>query len=304
LTPVGAAYNVPLETRVARVTAGVMPMHALKRPLLLIALLAIAAGAAATTAVWLNAQAPVNAIARFPDGKPNLSGLWQTNNTANWNIAAHPARPGPVAALGAAFSIPGGTGIVEGNEIPYKPEALARKTRNAEQWMTADPEIKCYLPGVPRAVYMPYPFQIVQSSGSNDMLITYEFANASRIVRMNAKAESPIDTWMGWSRGRWEGDTLVVDVSSFNGQSWFDRAGNYQTDKLHVVERYTLASPDVMRYEATIEDPQLYTRPWKISMPIYRRLEKDAQLVEYKCVEFAEELMYGHLVKQPKASSR
>jgi hypothetical protein len=109
---------------------------------------------------------------------------------------------------------------------------------------------------------------------------------------------------MGWSRGTWEGDTLVVDVSSFNGQSWFDRAGNYQTDKLHVVERYTLTSPDVMRYEATIEDPQLYTRPWKISMPIYRRLEKDAQLVEYKCVEFAEELMYGHLVKRPKASSR
>jgi hypothetical protein len=275
-----------------------------KKSVSLIILLAMATAVATITTVLMNAQAPANPITRFPDGKPNLSGIWQANNTANWNVLTHQARPGPVPTLGAAFSIPGGLGVVEGNEIPYKPEALAKRSENATQWMTADPEIKCYLPGVPRATYMPYPFQIVQSSGSNDMLITYEFANASRIVRMNSKTESPIDTWMGWSRATWDGDTLVVDVSSFNGQSWFDRAGNYQTDKLHVVERYTLTSPDVMRYEATIEDPQLYTRPWKISMPIYRRVEKDAQLVEYKCVEFAEELMYGHLVKQPKPSSR
>ena len=134
-----------------------------------------------------------------------------------------------------------------------------------------------------------------------DILLTYEFANAGRIIRMNSKAESPTDTWMGWSRGRWEGDTLVVDVSSFNGQSWFDRAGNFQSETLHVVERYTPAGPDMLRYEATIDDPQLYTRPWKMSMPIYRRMEKDAQLVEYKCVEFVEELMYGHLVKKPGA---
>jgi hypothetical protein len=151
---------------------------------------------------------------------------------------------------------------------------------------------------------MPYPFQIVQSGRSNDMLIAYEFASASRIIRMNTTTESPIDTWMGWSRGRWDGDTLEVDVTSFNGQSWFDRAGNFQSERLHVVERYTPISPDAIRYEATIEDPQLYTRPWKMSMPIYRRLEKDAQLVEYKCVEFAEELMYGHLVKPPRPASR
>jgi hypothetical protein len=152
---------------------------------------------------------------------------------------------------------------------------------------------------------MPYPFQIVQSGTSNDILMTYEFASASRIVRMNTTTtESPIDTWMGWSRGRWEGDTLVVDVNSFNGLSWFDRAGHSQSDRLHVVERYTLVTPDALRYEVTIEDPQLYTRPWKMSMPIYRRLEKDAQLVEYKCVEFAEESMYGHLVKQTKPANR
>jgi hypothetical protein len=156
------------------------------------------------------------------------------------------------------------------------------------------------MPGVPRASYMPYPFQIVQASASADILVTYEFAMASRIIRMNTKAESPTDTWMGWSRGHWEGDTLVVDVTSFNGQSWFDRAGNFQSDTLHVVERFTPMGADVLRYDVTIEDPQLYTRPWKMSMPIYRRLEKDAQLIEYKCVEFVEELMYGHL-KKPTA---
>jgi hypothetical protein len=146
---------------------------------------------------------------------------------------------------------------------------------------------------------MPYPFQIVQSDGRSDILMTYEFASASRIIRMNAPGESPIDTWMGWSNGRWEKDTLVVDVSSFNDETWFDRAGNYHSDALHVVERYTPISHDALRYEATIEDPKIFTRPWKITMPLYRRLEDQAQLVEYKCVEFVEELMYGQFRKQP-----
>jgi hypothetical protein len=260
---------------------------------------AAAAAAVMVAATMMTAQSPTAGIRRMPDGKPNLNGIWQANNTANWDILTHKARQGPVTALGAAFSVPGGIGVVEGNEIPYKPEALAKKKQNAERWMTADPEIKCFMPGVPRATYMPYPFQIVQASASMDILITYEFASASRILRMNSKTESPTDTWMGWSRGRWEGDTLVVDVTSFNGQSWFDRAGDFQSETLHVVERYTPMGPDVLRYDVTIEDPQLYTRPWKMSMPIYRRMEKDAQLFEYKCVEFVEELMYGHLVKKP-----
>jgi len=271
---------------------------------MLAGLLAAAIAALIIATTLTRAQTPSNAIPRFADGTPNLNGIWQVNNTANWHILAHQARQGPVTALGAAFSVPGGLGVVEGNEIPYTPEAQARQKENAERWLTADPEIKCYLPGVPRATYMPYPFQIVQSGTSNDMLVAYEFASASRIIRMNTTAESPIDTWMGWSRGQWEGDTLVVDVTSFDGQSWFDRAGNFQSDRLHVVERYTLVTPDAIRYDVTIEDPELYTRPWKMSMPIYRRLEKDAQLVEYKCVEFAEELMYGHLVKQPRLPSR
>jgi hypothetical protein len=258
---------------------------------------AVAAWVLATTLT--RAQAPASTIPRLADGKPNLNGIWQVSNTANWDVLTHQARQGPVVALGAAFSVPGGLGVVQGNEIPYKPEALARKKENAERWLTADPEIKCYLPGVPRATYMPYPFQIVQASSSNDILITYEFAAASRIVRMNATMESPLPTWMGWSRGKWDGDTLVIDVTSFNGESWFDRAGNFQSDQLHVVERYTLITPDAIRYDVAIDDPQLYTRPWKMSMPIYRRLEKDAQLVEYKCVEFVEELMYGDLVKRP-----
>jgi hypothetical protein len=259
---------------------------------------ALAAAVAVLIAATLTrAQTSGTVIPRFADGKPNLNGIWQVNNTANWDILTHQARQGPVTLLGAAFSVPGGLGVVEGDEIPYKPEALAKKKENAERWISSDPEIKCYLPGVPRATYMPYPFQIVQSAASNDILIAYEFASASRIVRMNTTAESPIDTWMGWSRGRWEGDTLVVDVTSFNGLSWFDRAGNFQSDRLHVVERYTPLTPDALRYDVTIEDPQLYTRPWKMSMPIYRRLETNAQLIEYKCVEFAEEMMYGDLVK-------
>jgi hypothetical protein len=260
---------------------------------------AAAAAAIIVGTTLMTAQSPTSGIRRMPDGKPNLNGIWQANNTANWDILTHKARQGPVTALGAAFSVPGGIGVVEGNVIPYKPEALAKKKQNAERWLTADPEIKCFMPGVPRANYMPYPFQIVQSSASMDILVTYEFASASRIIRMNSKTESPTDTWMGWSRGRWEGDTLVVDVTSFNGQSWFDRAGNFQSETLHVVERYTPTGPDMLRYDVTIEDPQLYTRPWKMSMPIYRRMEKDAQLFEYKCVEFVEELMYGHLVKKP-----
>jgi hypothetical protein len=266
-----------------------------RRAALIAAIAAAAAIAALST--MTRAQGSAQGIPRLPDGRVNLSGVWQANNTANWDLLTHQARQGPMTALGAAFSVPGGLGVVEGNEIPYKPEARAKRDQNASNWLSADPEIKCYLPGVPRATYMPYPFQVVQGGSASDILITYEFASASRIVRMNTTAESPVDTWMGWSRGRWEGDTLVVDVSAFNGESWFDRAGNYQTASLHVLERYTPVSRDVLQYEATIEDAQIYTRPWKISMPLYRRLEQNAQLIEYKCVEFAEELMYGHLVK-------
>lgn len=242
-------------------------------------------------------QTPAARSLRMPDGKPNLNGLWQALNSAYWDIEDHAARQGPVIALGAAFSVPEGHGIVEGGSIPYRPEALAKKRENAEKWMTLDPEIKCYLPGVPRATYMPYPFEIVQTG--TDVLIAYEFANASRTIYMNSKDEAQIDFWMGWSRGRWEGDTLVVDVTGLNDQTWFDRAGNFHSDALHVIERYTPIDADHLRYEATIEDPKVFTRPWKMSMPLYRRVESNAQLGEYICVEFAEELLYGSLTKKP-----
>jgi hypothetical protein len=115
---------------------------------------------------------------------------------------------------------------------------------------------------------------------------------------MDKVPDSPADSWMGWSRGRWEGDTLVVDSNSFNDQTWFDRAGNYHSDALQVVERYTLGGPDTINYEATMTDPKVFTRPWKISLPLHRRIEKNAQFLEFKCVPFSEELIYGHLRKK------
>ena len=233
---------------------------------------------------------------RTADGTPDFSGIWQAQNTANWDLQAHAAKQGPVTALGAAFSVPGGLGVVEGDEIPYTAEALAKKKENAEHWLERDPEIKCFLPGVPRATYLPYPFQITQTPDA--ISIAYEFANATRTIHMNSDLESPMDTWMGWSRGRWEGDVLVVDVDSFNGLTWFDRAGNYHSSQLKVTERYSAIDENTLQYEATITDPQVFTRPWKIQMPLYRRIEKNAELLEYKCVEFVEELMYGHLRRQ------
>lgn len=255
-------------------------------------------------------------VPRTADGKPDLSGIWQVANEAHWDLQAHEARPGivtqqgvypyeyarvpaaPVLALGAAAGVPGSMGVVEGDgEIPYKPEAAALKKANGENWIDRDPELKCYLPGIPRATYMPYPFQIVQ--GSNNIQMAYTFTNAARVVHMDNTVEGPPDfTYMGHSVGKWEGDTLVVDVTQFNGKNWFDRAGNYHGEKLHVVERYTLQTPDVIRYEVTIEDPDVFTRPWKISMPIYRRMEPNIQLMDYRCIEFAEEFMYGNLRKE------
>jgi hypothetical protein len=233
---------------------------------------------------------------RTADGKPDLNGIWQALNSANWDIQDHSTAPGPWAALGAAGAVPPGQGVVEGDEIPYLPTAAAKKKENFANRWTRDPEIRCYLPGVPRAAYMPHPFQIIQ--GTKTIMIAYQYAGAVRNIPMDDPGPSPTDSWMGWSAGRWEGDTLVVDVTGFNDQSWFDRAGNFHSDALHVVERYTPRSPDTILYEATIEDPKVFTRPWKMSMPLYRRVEKNAQLLEFKCVELSEELIYGHLRKK------
>ena len=241
-------------------------------------------------------QAPAYRAPRTGDGKPNLNGIWQALNTANWDIEAHAAAPGLIMELGASMAVPGGLGVVEG-EIPYKPEALAKKKANYTDRLKLDPENKCYLPGVPRATYMPFPFQILQSQ--KHIMIVHEFAGAVRTIYMENQTPAPADSWMGWSNGRWEGETLVVDTTGFNDQTWFDRAGNFHSDALHVVERVTARSPDTLMYDVTIEDPNVFTRPWKMSMPLYRRVEKNAQLMEFRCVEFVEELIYGHLRKKP-----
>jgi hypothetical protein len=230
-------------------------------------------------------------------GKPNLSGIWQAVTEANWDIRPHAARPGP-PQFGALFSEPPGLGVVEGNEIPYQPWAAARQKENFAKRWELDPEAKCYMPGVPRAMYMPYPFQIIQ--GTNKIVIAYAFANAGRLIHMDKVGESPADTWMGWSQGRWDGDTLVVDVTSLIDQTWFDRAGNFHSEALHVVERYTPSGPNLIQYEATIEDPKVFTRPWKMSLALHRRQEKNAQLLEFQCVPFSEEMLYGHLRKDAK----
>jgi hypothetical protein len=194
--------------------------------------------------------------------------------------------------------VPGSLGVVQDDgQIPYKPEALATKQENAEHWIDRDPELKCYLPGIPRAMYMPYPFQITQST--NKIHVAYEFSNTARTIHLDNVVGPPDDAWMGHSVGRWDGDTLVVDVTNFNDRSWFDRAGNFHSDALHLVERFTLRSPDVIWYEVTIEDPKVFTRPWRIAMPLYRRVEPNMQLLEFRCNEFAEEFMYGNLRKQP-----
>jgi hypothetical protein len=230
-------------------------------------------------------------------------------NTAHWDIQDHAAQPGPYPhLLGAAFYVPPGKGVVEGNDVPYQPWALEKKKENfakrmvmdTEDLKVGDPEAKCYMPGVPRATYMPYPFQIVQ--GPDKILIAYEFAHTDRVIHLDKVDPGPylaVDTWMGHSEGRWEGDTLVVDVRGLIDQTWFDRAGNFHSEALHVVERYTPLGPDALMYEATLEDPKVFTRPWKMSMPVYRHLEKDAKIHEVQCVEFAEPFMYGSVSSPP-----
>ena len=279
----------------------------------IIAIVAAAGGAlVATWATPLAGQTPAAYRApRTSDGKPDLNGIWQSMNEANYDLEMHMARPAmalrpgpygplpaaPVLALGAVGSVPPGMGVVEGGTIPYKPEMLAKKKENQEKWLERDPEIKCYLPGVPRANYMPQPFQILQSPSA--IFFAYQYAGAVRNIYLKNPGPAPVDSWMGQSVARWEGDTLVIDVTGFNDSTWFDRSGNFHSDQLHVVERYTRTAPDVISYEATMEDPQTFTKPWKISMPLYRRLEKNAQLMDFKCVEFVEELMYGQWRKKP-----
>ncbi len=277
-----------------------------------IAVAAAAAGALGTAFVLpVQGQGEPSAIPRLANGRPDMNGIWQALNTANWDLEPHAARAalamrqGPVVpvparevvALGAIGSVPAGMGVVVGGEIPYNEAGLAKRRENQEDYLQRDPEIKCYLPGVPRATYLPFPFQMFQSDSM--FFIVYEYASAVRNVYLTDPGPPQVDTWMGQSVGRWEGDTFVVTANGFHDQSWFDRAGNHHSEQMQVVERYTMASPDHIMYEATITDPVYFTRPWTIRMPLYRHVDEGARLGQFKCVEFVEELMYGHLRKEP-----
>ena len=266
---------------------------------------ASAAPAAAPAAAWK--------AKRGPDGvHPDLNGVWQVLNTANYNIEAHPAqsalqlRPGPyvpvpaagVVALGAIGAVPAGVGIVQGDgKIPYTADALALRDENRANAVDWDPEVKCYLPGIPRANYMDKPFQIFHSDKA--VFFAYEYAGAVRNVFLTDPGEAPVDSWMGQSYGKWDGDTFVIEVTGLLGDTWLDRSGNLHGSTTKVTERWTPTSDYTLRYEATIEDEETYTKPWKIAFNLYKKVGEDAQLQQFKCVEFVEELMYGHLRKNP-----
>jgi hypothetical protein len=271
-----------------------------------------AAPAKAKPAATKTMRAVAYRAPRGPDKiHPDLNGVWQVMNTAGWNVEPHASsaalqmRPGPygpvpakeVLALGAVGAVPAGLGVVEGGEIPYTAEAKKQRDENKADWIHKDPEIKCYLPGVPRANYMTLPFQIFQSE--KQMLFAYEYAGAVRNVLFKDPGPAPVDSWMGQSVAHWEGDSLVVVVTGQNDSTWFDRAGNFHSSDMKVVERYTPTGPGVMRYEAEITDPSTFTRPWKMSMNLYKHVGEDARLMQFKCVEFVEELMYGKLRKNP-----
>ncbi len=273
------------------------------------ALVLAVAGAAPVGAAAPAKGAAMN-MARI-EGKPNLNGIWQVMNIANWNLEAHDSAAAPAAQewIGAIGAIPAGVGVVEGGAIPYKPEALAVRDANRKDAPKLDPEAACYLPGIPRANYMSHPLQIIQG-GAGDILIAYEYTAANRVIHMQKVEVPPIDTWMGTSYGAWEGDTLKVVTlgqdpgeviqpggATKQGVTWLDRSGNYLTGTATVTERFKLKDKDHILYEVTIDDPSIFTRPWKISMALYRNIEPNAELLDFRCVPFADQLLYGDLLK-------
>ena len=234
-------------------------------------------------------------------GHPDFNGIWQAVNTAHWSLEGHGASAITRFShdMGAFASIPPGQSVVVGGTIPYLPGALKQRDENRANWPKADPAASCYMPGIPRATYMPYPFQIVQG-GDDDILFVYAFAKSNRVIHMKSHEEAPLDYWMGWSNGHWEGNTLVIEVTANDDRTWLDRAGDYHSNAMKVTERYTLIDKDHIQYEATIDDPEVYARPWTIRMPLYRMVEPQAELLEFNCVPFAEPLLYGDLEKKDK----
>ena len=240
------------------------------------------------------APTPQAEVPRTPEGDPDFNGIWQALGAAHWDLEDHAARPGPAPALGALGAIPAGRSVVVGGTIPYQDWALPVRAENRAAWVERDPAVKCYMPGIPRATYMPFPFQFVQSKDA--ILAAYEFTSSSRVIHLNRPGtEAELPSWMGYSLGRFEGDALVVEVTAQVPDTWFDSAGNFHGEGLKVTERYSHRDANTLLYEATIEDAEVFTAPWTLRLPLYRRREPGAQIMEYKCIEFAEEATYGHL---------
>lgn len=262
-------------------------------------IMAVAATAAMLVALPMSSVVMAQQLERDMtlDGRPNLNGVWKAINTANWNLEAHSAEGlDEFWEMGAIAAIPAGKSMLKGGgDIPYTPEALARRDANRASWPHADPEAKCYMLGIPRATYHDIPFQIFQGGRDDDLLMVYPFAASQRVIFMNETTGLPLDAWMGKSNGRWEGDTLVVTTLNQNGEAWLDRAGNHYSNQLVVTERFTLLSANHIWYEATLNDPATYTEPWTIEMPLYRLIDDNAQTYEHKCVPFADKLLYWDL---------
>jgi hypothetical protein len=241
--------------------------------------LVVALVVSVVAAAWLQPADPVHAqgpaakpqIPRDANGRPNLSGIWQVRNRASYNLEDHHAR----------YQMPPGRGVVDGGTIPYQEWALKKRDENYANRYTEDPLSKCHMPGVPRIMYMEHPFQIFQTR--DHVAMTFEWSLVHRLIYTNgSKHNDGLEFFMGDSRGRWEGDTLVVDVANHNDRTWFDMAGNFHSNELRLTERYTMLDPDTIRYEVTVEDPKVFSRPWKMSMPLYRHKDMD-RLLEYHC---------------------
>ncbi len=231
--------------------------------------------------------ADARAIPRTPDGKPNLEGIWQVRNRAAYDLQDHHAR----------YLMPPGAGVVQGGEIPYLPAALKQREENFANRYEADPLANCYMPGVPRIMYLEHPFQIFQT---NEMVaMTFEWSLAHRMIHTDgSKPHEGIEFWMGDSRGRWEGDTLVVNVTNHNDRTWFDMSGNFHSEALQLVERYTMRDANTIQYDVTVTDPKVFTKPWTISMPFYRHTDMP-RLLEYHCQAEKEEFN-GAFEREPR----
>jgi hypothetical protein len=254
------------------------------RNAVLAGLMGLVSAGPATAQVQAKAQATAG-IPRLASGKPDFSGIWQTLSEADYDLEPHAGRS----------DAPPGPGVVDLGMLPYLPKATAQKSRNFAARQKEDPRLKCWMLGVPRSVYYPAPFQIFQRD--RDLTLVHQLGHQVRTIHTNDTlhpTEKDQGFWLGDSRGRWEGDTLVVDVTDFNDETWLDRAGNYHSDQLHVVERWRFVDKDTISYDATVEDPKVFARPWTVSVLLNRRRDKNFQLIEDYCATLVYEKYYPH----------